>query len=208
MVQVESVGPPFNRAPPDAAMLGFLLLIRAETMGLLPEGVEGPTRLDEHLLHGLAAKLRSAVVATVPAARLETARGKKLAQALSDVLAAVDASPYPAGEWEPARKMLGDDLLSVLVGGISPSSLRRYAKGERATPDEVAWRLHVLARIIAAIRGSYNDYGVRRWFERPRAQLGGNTPGKVLLDADSEEDQGVADVVGLAEALIGPGNAT
>lgn len=207
MVQVESVGPPLNRVP-DGPMLAFLLLIRAETMGLLPEGVEGPTRLDEALLHGLAEKLRSAGIASAPAARLETARGKQLARALSDVLAAIDASPYPAGEWKPLREILGDDLLSVLVGGISPSSLRRYASSERVTPDDVAWRLHTLAGIVAALRGSYNDYGIRQWFERRRAQLAEKTPGQILLGAESVDDPEVKAVVALAEALLGPGNAT
>ena len=99
-----------------------------------------------------------------------------------------------------------DDLLAVLVGGISPSSLRRYSAGERETPDEVAWRLHALARIVAALRGSYNAYGIRRWFERRRSQLGERTPGQVLVDAESEDD--AQEVVRLAEALLGPGMAT
>lgn len=175
-------------------------------MGLLPEGVEGPVRLDAELLRALAAKLRSAGVATTQASRLETARGKKLTQALEEVVSAVDASPYPEGEWAPARDVLGDDLLAVLVGGISPSSLRRYSAGERETPDEVAWRLHALARIVAALRGSYNAYGIRRWFERRRSQLGERTPGQVLVDAESEDD--AQEVVRLAEALLGPGMAT
>jgi len=207
MVQIKSVGPPFNRAP-GAATLAFVLLIRAETMGLLPGGVEGPTRLDQSLLHALAAKLRSAGVAAGSAARLETSRGRRLAQALRDVLDAIDASPYPEGEWAPMREILGDDLLSVLVGGISPSSLRRYATGERVTPDEVAWRLHTLARIVAALRGSYNAYGIRQWFERRRPQLAEKTPGQVLVEAERHDDPEVEAVIRLAEALLGPGIAT
>jgi hypothetical protein len=177
-----------------------------EAMGLLPEGVQGPVRLDADLLRALALKLRSVGLATVQASRLETARGKELTRALDDVLAAVDASPHPEGEWAPAREILGDDLLAALVGGISPSSLRRYSAGERETPDEVAWRLHALARIVAALRGSYNAYGIRRWFQRRRPQLGERTPGQVLIDAESEDD--ARDVIRLAEALLGPGVAT
>jgi hypothetical protein len=207
MVQIESVGPPFNRAP-GAATLAFVLLIRAEAMGLLPSGVEGPTRLDQSLLHSLAAKLRSAGVATGSAGRLETSRGRELAQALRDVLDAIDASPYPEGEWTPMREILGDDLLSVLVGGISPSSLRRYATGARVTPDEVAWRLHILARIVAALRGSYNAYGIRQWFERRRPQLAEKTPGQVLVEAERHDDPEVETVTRLAETLLGPGIAT
>jgi hypothetical protein len=205
IVQIESIGQPFTRAP-GAASVARTLLRRAETMGLVPDRVDGPTRLDADLLRELAATLRSAGVASAQADRLETARGKSLAAALRDALAAVDASPHPDGEWGPARELLGDDLLSVLVGGISPSSLRRYAAGDRKTPDEVAWRLHTLARILAALLGSYNAYGIRRWFERPRTQLGGKTPGRQLVEAKNEDE--ARNVVRLAEALVGPGFAT
>jgi hypothetical protein len=175
-------------------------------MGLLPEAVDGATRLDAKLLQRLAEKLRSAGVATAHADRLESARGKALTKALEDALAAIEASPHPEGEWGPARELLGDDLLAVLVGGISASSLRRYAAGDRETPDEVAWRLHILAHILAALRGAYNTYGIRRWFERPRKQLGGATPGRRLLEARNEDE--AQEVVELADALIGPGFAT
>jgi hypothetical protein len=177
-------------------------------MGLLPAGTEGATRLDGDLLSELAARLVSAGIAVAPARELERARGKRLEVALQAVLEALDGSPHPTGEWGPARELLGDDLLAVLVGGISESSLRRYAGGSRETPDDVAWRLHVLARILAALRGSYNEYGIRWWFERPRAQLEGKTPGSILLAATNPDDPGVARVTRLAEALVGPGLAT
>jgi hypothetical protein len=204
-VRIESVGPPFNRAPGSVGVARDLL-IRAETMSLVPEDVDGATRLDATLLSRVAETLRAAGVATAHADRLESARGKALTQALEDALAAIEASPYPEGEWAPARELLGDDLLAILVGGISPSSLRRYASGERDTPDEVAWRLHVIARILSALRGSYNTYGIRRWFERPRTQLGGATPGRQLVDATTEEE--AQTVVDLADVLLRPGFAT
>jgi hypothetical protein len=206
MVHVESVGPPFNRAP-GASQIARTLLARAEMMGLLPDGVEGATRLDSKLLESLADALRTAGVATAQADRLESARGKALTQALRETLAAVESSPNPTGEWAPVSEVLGDDdLLSVLVGGISPSSLRRYASGERDTPDEVAWRLHLIARIISALRGSYNGYGIRLWFQRPRSQLDGKTPGRLLVESENVDDAGP--VVELADALFGPGFAT
>jgi hypothetical protein len=175
-------------------------------MGLLPDAFDGSTRLDAALLAQLAEMLRSAGVATLHADRLESARGKALTQALQDALAAIEASPHPRGEWGPARELLGDDLLATLVGGISASSLQRYASGARETPDEVAWRLHLLARVLSSLRGSYNAYGIRRWFERPRSQLDGATPGHRLLEADGEEEAQV--VLDLADALLRPGFAT
>jgi len=204
-VRIDSIGPPFNRAPGSVGAARELFS-RAETMSLLPEEVDGPTRLDATLLRLLAERLRSAGVATAHADRLESARGKALTQALDDTRSAIENSPYPAGEWGPAREVIGDDLLATLVGGISPSSLRRYASGSRETPDDVAWRLHLIALIVSSLRGSYNDYGIRRWFDRPRTQLEGATPGERLLRAGNEDE--AQPVIALADALNGPGFAT
>ncbi|MGI8827281.1 MAG: hypothetical protein ACR2JC_16880 [Chloroflexota bacterium] len=83
--------------------------------------------------------------------------------------------PVPDQEWTPLRDTLGDDLLARLCG-IAPVSLRRYATDARPTPDLVAGRLHALALTVADLRWAYNDYGIRGWFQRPRAQLGGLSP--------------------------------
>ncbi len=85
----------------------------------------------------------------------------------------------PSGEWRPLIDVLGESLLSALLG-ISESSLRRYAAGTRTTPQDVAERLHFLALLIADLSGAYNEYGIRRWFKRNRATLGGRSPGDVL----------------------------
>ena len=171
------------------------------------------THLDAALLDELAACLQSAGVASEPAARLRAdialRRGARAwADDLRAIVEALDASPMPEGEWEPARGLLGDDLLARLVGGVSQSSLRRYAGGSRATPDDIAWRLHVVARLLAALLGSYNAYGVRRWFERRRAALGGLAPVQVLETARDEDDDLLRAVVALADDLAGPGAAT
>jgi hypothetical protein len=106
-------------------------------------------------------------------------------------------------EWACVRERLDDGQLARLLR-ISRSSLRRYAAGERETPEGVAWRLHSLARIVAALAGSYNDYGIRRWFERLRVELDGRSPAHVFVEAESEADPELARVVDLAEALVGP----
>ena len=100
------------------------------------------------------------------------------------------------------------DSLARLVGGVSQSSLRRYASGARQTPDDIAWRLHVVARILAALLGSYNAYGVRRWFERRRSALGGLAPVQVLETAKDEDDELLLTAIGLADDLLGAGQAT
>jgi hypothetical protein len=121
---------------------------------------------------------------------------------LRATLEAVDASPRPTAEWAPTRDVVDDELLARLLG-ISISSLRRYAGGERKTPDDVAWRLHLVARLLGALIGSYNDYGVRRWFERRRTALDGATPAEVLEQAESEDDERLRQVLRLADDLTG-----
>jgi hypothetical protein len=181
-------------------------------MGFLPEG-GGRIELSRDYLEELVRRLRLEGIATLPTAQLlEVTRGDEiddddLLGALRATLAAIDASPRPGGEWEPARELLGDELLAGMTK-ISESSLRRYASGERRTPDDTAWRLHVIARLLASLVGSFNEYGVRRWFERPRRALEGATPAEVLERAESEEDERLEQVVDLADQLLGAADAT
>ena len=82
-------------------------------------------------------------------------------QRLNDAL---DASPVPASEWPGLVNILGIDLLARLVG-VSAVSVRRYASGNRPTPDDIAARLHFLALVVGDLAGAYNDIGIRRWFD-------------------------------------------
>ena len=175
------------------------LLIRAQTMGYLPPEAEGRIRLDVKLLDRVLENVAAAGIATrtVPLARM---RGKKIAETVAEVIEAIDASPNPAGEWPPAREVIGDELLGRLLG-ISESSIRRYANGERDTPNDVAWKLHAIAKVLAFTVGSYNYRGVQMWFERPRVQLGERAPADFFASAESERD--LDPVVDLARTLIG-----
>jgi Protein of unknown function (DUF2384) len=199
-LQIESVESPIVESLP----LALLLVARAQLMDLLPPAIH---TVDRELLADLAEQLQKRGIATIAAASLHRAAGAEplddsaLAEALRATIDAVASSPHPEGEWNAARELLDDDLLGRLVG-VSSSSLRRYAKGERKTPDDVAWRLHLVVRVLAALLGSYNGYGVRRWFLRPRSALGGSTPADVLARGEPEED--VRRVVELAEGLLGP----
>lgn len=94
------------------------------------------------------------------------------------------------------------EQLSRLVG-VSIASLRRYAGGERATPDAVAARLHFLARVVAELRGAYSEVGVRRWFERKRTQLGGRAPAALLKGGWDPDAAGPQEVLALARSLSG-----
>ena len=47
----------------------------------------------------------------------------------------------------------------------------------------VAERLHWIAMVTSDLAGSYNEFGIRRWFERPRSQLNGRSA-RQLLNGD------------------------
>lgn len=119
-----------------------------------------------------------------------------------DLLDVLEESPLPSTEWVGLERVLGADLLAGLVG-VSPSSLRRYAAGTRHTPDDVATRLHFLALVVGDLAGSYNDFGVRRWFSRRRSQLGGQAPADLLQGAWDPQEEGPENVRRLAAALLG-----
>ncbi len=209
-LQIESIDAPLLRSA-EAASLALSLVARAQTMGFLPPR-EGRVELDQAFLEALTELLRRRGVALRATASLahameaEPLNDVELIDALRATLDAVDASPHPEGEWAPARELLGDELLARLLR-ISASSLRRYAAADRRTPDEVAWRLHFVARLLAALVGSYNDYGIRRWFDRRRRALDGVTPGEVLEHAEAEDDERLESVLTLAEQLTGAGAA-
>lgn len=116
---------------------------------------------------------------------------------------ALEASAVPELEW-PAMRAIFDDEALVTLLDIAPSSLRRYASGERATPDEVAARLHWVALVVGDLAGSYNAFGIRRWFVRPRAQLDGKSPRELLGAAWSPDGEAAARVRALSRALVGP----
>lgn len=108
----------------------------------------------------------------------------------------------PSSEWTSMRELLKDDLLERVLN-VSRQSIQRYAAGDRQTPQAVADRLHAIALIASDLAGSYNEFGIRRWFERPRTQLSGKAPAAILKgdwDPDADNPRKVRE---LAAALSG-----
>lgn len=110
------------------------------------------------------------------------------------------------GQYAPEAlvKTFGVEQLAELLK-ISPTSVQRYARGEREAPAAVVERLHWLALIVGYLRGTYNDLGVRRWFERPRTALGGKSPKEALLTdkAWTPGSEGARRLEAPAKATIG-----
>ena len=120
---------------------------------------------------------------------------------------ALAGSPVPGRELAALQRVLGPEPLAALLG-VSVVSLRRYVAGERPAPDVVAARGHLLALVVSDLAGTYNDTGIRRWFERPRAQLEGRSPAQALGARWDPDDPTAVRVAALAAALVGPGFAT
>lgn len=198
-IQIRSVSSPFN--VPEVASQAAIALVRADAMGLLRDKI---TRLDESAIRCLAAGLEEAGIARSFLAAIRhpsCADPAQLASLLRGLNEALDASPVPQTEWPALHEVLGPALLACLAG-VSISSMRRYLAGARATPDSVAARVHFLALIVADLAGAYNDIGVRRWFERPRTQLGGSTPAYLLVGDWRPDDAGPCRVRELAASLV------
>jgi hypothetical protein len=202
-IQIEPVEDPFR--DPGVARSASLLLGRAETMGLIGD-LGTVSRLDASLMAAVLQRLSQVgllqrAVMRGSLKRLPTDTGS-IVDLLREANAALEDSPLPPQEWSALRAILGDALLARLCR-ISEVSLRRYAAGTRPTPDPVAQRLHTLALIVADLRGAYNDYGIRSWFQRPRAQLSGRAPEELLATGWTPESPQVRQLRDLAGALTG-----
>lgn len=208
-IQIQSVAEGFDRQGVLPRLM--TLLARVSAMGLLPDG-QRIERLDDKAFHLVLKSLqacnlvsgRSPVLAYITASSRPAVSASEQILALDGLLRVVEESPVPEKEWAAMREIFGDDELTRLLG-TSLSSVKRYAVSDRETPMDIAVRLHWLAMIVADLAGSYNELGIRRWFHRPRGQLGGKSPLQVLgknWDADSERARHVRD---LASSIAGAG---
>ncbi|HXA28337.1 MAG TPA: hypothetical protein VN193_06275 [Candidatus Angelobacter sp.] len=176
------------------------LLGLAEAMGLLPS-TEPIARLDSETILAPVRHLQRHGIGRNAALELgSTSDPERLAALLDRLYAELLASPTPETEAGTLGEALGLDLAAQLAG-ISSISLRRYIAGERATPDAVAARLHHLAVIVSHLSAGYNDFGIRRWFARPRPQLSGKAPAELLHGDWNPDAGGPQQVLHLAEAL-------
>ena len=196
-LRLRSAEPPLDDL--ELAYAATRVLSLAETCGLWePDGtvsVLSPGVLAE-ALHAIA----DAGVPTGPLLRPVGTDHEDLLADLHRIQHAIESSPVPERELPRLREVLGSELLEKLVR-VAPATLRRYLGGERTVPDDVGERVHHLARIVNELVGSYNDRGVRRWFDRPRPQLGGKAPRSLLPKGWMPDDEGPQQVLALAAAL-------
>jgi len=206
VIQVKSIERPFT--DPELAGRAFGVFKRAHAMGLLDDdatvdlnlaGLQGVLRLVSKAGIGQDAELSAKALR---GDRLDGASRKALLATLLSVMEALEASPSPDSEWRRLSGVFEPEQLAKLLD-ISAASLRRYQSNVRATPDEVAARLHFLALVTADLNGAYNEIGIRRWFQRKRTLLDGHAPEQVLRAGWAPEDAGPTRVRDLARSLTG-----
>ncbi|MBN6812943.1 hypothetical protein [Kocuria marina] len=197
-----ATGPTVSSSTARALYSMTRTLAYAETIRLVPPSPGGVSV--EGFKRVLAELARLGVGRRAPSLG-RTAGAQDFEKAAEVALSALEESPVPAAEWRPMSDILSDELAGLV--GISASSLARYRSGERITPDPVAARLHVVAMVVSDLSGSYNDFGIRRWFQRPRTALGGRAPGEILSGHWNPDEDEVIRVRDLARSLLGAAGA-
>jgi hypothetical protein len=205
-VRIATVEPPLDR--PALVQPAIRLLRRALALGLLGSQ-ENVDRLDLELVRRIAQEASTAGIGRDAAVALlqEDPRTQRLGRLIERLEDSLSGSPLPSREVPELLRIFDRAELAGLLG-TSSVSLGRYLSGSRDWPDELAARIHWLALVVSDLQGAYNDFGVRRWFDRPRAQLDGRAPKEVLgtgWDPDSPEAERVRQ---LAASLAGVGAAT
>lgn len=200
-IRIRSVADPFDEVPPEVVRDALNTIILAESMGLLSEE-EVVERLDLATIQRVARVVGEAGIGSAAATSLARTGlgGQELREAVRLLRESLEQSPLPGSEWKALVELFGVDRLAQLVA-VSPSSLRRYASTNRPTPDPVAGRVHFLAKVVADLKGAYNEIGIRRWFERPRGPLGGRSPAQLLKGSWDPEGPGAGKVRDLARSL-------
>lgn len=192
---------------PEAAREAIRVLGLMDAMGLLKLR-EPVTYLQLSLLREAANTAAQVGIGRSAAALLADPAPKPrvVLRALRQLAEALEDSPVPVTEARELGRVFGWDALALMVHS-SPASLRRYAATLREAPDDVAGRLHLLAKIIGSLKGAYNEAGIRRWFSRPRVQLDGQAPGDLLRGDWTPDQPEVLAVRVLADSLLGAGAA-
>jgi hypothetical protein len=203
-IRITSTASPFDA--PALARRAAEILSAAQAMGLL-EGLP-IRRLDLPTFRSAVDRIAAAGIGAGVQAALQAdpkqLEASETAGLLDRLAVAIEQSPSPEHEWRSLADLFGLESLAQLLG-ISTSSARRHLSGARKTPDEVAGRLHLLATVVGDLAGAYNDFGIRRWFDRPRSVLGGRAPSDLLAGAWSPEGDEARMVRDLARSLAASG---
>jgi hypothetical protein len=194
--------PPVFDTAAAAPVVSTLVVSLAETVGLVVQSGHGGADRDQTLA-AFDAFAREDIGRSAAREVHDSFTAETVSHAGIQLLEAAQHSPMPHREWNPMSALLGDQLLATLVD-ISEVSLRRYRGEQRVTPDKVAARLHHITLLVTYLSGSYNAFGVRRWFQRSRAGLDNRSPVQVLSTDWDPDDPDARAVTSLAASLLQP----
>ena len=195
-IHIASVLPPLDEEQLYPRATRFLR--RADSMGLLDEPIQ---ELSADVVRRVAQRLSKRGLASDLAARLTAVPSRdELLRYLNAALIALDESPVPTAELAKLSSILGHELVVGMLD-ISLASLQRYQNGDREAPDAIAEKAHFLTSVIAALEGTYNEFGVRRWFERPRSVFNSRTARQLLSRRWTPSDESARRVLAAAESL-------
>lgn len=90
--------------------------------------------------------------------------------------------------------ILQKKLLTNLTGK-SPADMRKDLRGSSK-------KIHFIYEVVDYLRGSYNDDGIRKWFQRERSQLGGKSPLQYLGSGWNPDEEYAKIVLELAKSSI------
>jgi hypothetical protein len=204
VIRIASIDARLDRPGLAAATMG--LIRRAVGVGLLSDR-DLIERLDLDLIRAIAREASAAGVGQDAAVALLQG-GDRAPAGLATLIERLDdalvGSPMPDREIRELLRVYDHDGLAALTG-TSVASLRRYAAGTRAVPDAVAARIHFIALVTSDLAGSYNGFGLRRWWDRPREPLGGRSPVDALGRDWSPDSPRAVAVAELAATLAGDG---
>ena len=205
-IRISTVGAPLDR--PTLIDPAIRLLRRALALGLLGDN-ERVDRLDLELVRRIAREASAAGIGQDAAVALlhGDSGANRLAALIERLDDSLTESPLPDREVPELLRVFDREHLALLTG-TSGVSLGRYLAGSRKWPDELATRIHWLALVLSDLAGAYNDFGVRRWFERERTQLDGRSPRQVLGTEWDPASPDVERVRRLAASLAGVGAVT
>lgn len=183
----------------DASWLLLRLVELMAAVGLGP-GPRADMKLDLGLARRSLRVLAGHGIGTGAVPRMDLMRPERLRDVLSAACRSIEESPHPDTEWTRVLELWSPEELAAMLGASAPS-VRRYASGERTTPDDVAERLHFIALVAGDLVGSYNAIGVRNWFRRPRPPLSGKDPARVFRGKWKPHDELPRKVRELARSL-------
>ncbi len=98
------------------------------------------------------------------------------------------------------HEVLGEELL-VKTLNIKKEELKKLLDDPNQIPSPVEDKMNLLIAIVRNLKGSYNHYGIRQWFQRERIQLKGKRPLDLLSGDWWPRDADVLQVLELSSSL-------